>query len=166
MKKLLFLVLLLTITQFAFCQEMPLNNDTIVCIIDTNNYFTSYKENPFEKNPDFHWYVGIKGHYYDHKSAEDADFALIGFETDFRNNTWIKDPLKISVPISNLNERFTIVTDEWLNKQKDLYTIQKKIAYTPWSNYNYLIFKSNIESSTDGEVVMHRVLVGYSEISD
>lgn len=167
MKTSIFTFLFLTIAQFAICQNiMPLDNDTIVCIVDTSNSFTNYRENPFEKNPDFHWLVSIKGHYYDHKSPEDADFALIGFSTNFRNSSVNKDSLKISVPVCKLEERFTVVTDLWLNEQKSFGIIRNLVGFAPWIKYNFIIFKSDIESSTDGKVIMHRVLVGYNEIQD
>lgn len=166
MKKLLFIILFLSLAQFAICQIKPLHTDTIVCIVDTTNCFTNYKENPFEKNPNFHWLISIKGHYYDHKSLEDADFASIVFSADFRNSSVCKDSLIISVPICKLEERFTVITDIWLNEQKSLYSMQRLVGFAPWINYNFVIFKNNIESSTDGKVVMHRVLVGYSEIQD
>ncbi len=142
----------------------PLYNDTIVCIVDTNNYFTSYTENPFKKYQYFHWLVGIKGHYYDHKLPEDADFAFIGFRTNFRESITSKDSLKIEVPLDNIEERFTVVTDLWLYEQKSFDTIRKVVGFGSWIKYNFVIFKSDIESSTNGKVFMYRVLVGYNQV--
>lgn len=165
MKNSIVIFFFLAIASVAVAQNIkPLHNDTIVCIVDTSNYFTSYTENPYKKLQYFHWLVGIKGHYYDHKSPEDADFALIGFSTDFRKYITSKDSLKIEVPLNSLEERFTVVTDLWLNEQKSLNTIHEIVGFAPWIKYNFIIFKSEIESSTNGKVFMYRVLVGYNEV--
>lgn len=143
-------------------EELPLNNDTIICIVDTTNCFTSFRENPFEKNHSKHWQVSIVGHYYD--NTEDEDFAMIVFGTDFRNNSWAKGDSVIFIPVSDVEENYTVVTDAWLNQQYYLSYITDKVGYTLWSNYNYLIFKQDLINSKDGFVPAHRVLYGYSEI--
>lgn len=144
--------------------QTPLHNDTIICIVDTTNYFTQYIENPYKKNSEYHWLVGIKGHYYDKKHPNNADIATVWFSTNFMNHSFVKETLEVSIPVEGMDNRFTVVTDNWLNQQEDLHTLKGKIGTAPGFKYNYLIFKQDLEKSIEGKVIMHRLLVGYNEV--
>ncbi|MCX6237133.1 MAG: hypothetical protein NTY07_06165 [Bacteroidia bacterium] len=146
----------------ALGQELPLTKDTIVCIVDTTKNFTSISVDPIKSAEKFYWRVCIKSHYYD-MYPQMAYIAYICFDTDYRNQgSWFKGPLKVIVPIKDLARRFIVVTDEWLNKQTKLSAVSDKVGSTPWVNYNFVVFRQDIDSNPDGCVTMHRVVAGYS----
>ncbi len=142
----------------------PLSNDTIICIVDTTNSFTSFIENPYRKDTSYHWNVAIKGHYYDGLSKEDADLACLVFSTSFTGVSWIKKPDIIKIPVSDINNKYTTVTDRWLNQQKDLNIIGKKLGNLPFSKYNFVIFQQDLENNTTGYIKVYQVLYGYNSV--
>lgn len=155
--------ILFTCSCFA---QLPITNDTIICIVDTSNHFTTHRLNPVKRDTCPHWAISIQGSYYDHLSRYNADFACIVLKTSFMGNSWVKDPLSFETNIDSIEERFIVVTDEWLYNQKNLQTIMKKIGFAPWAKYNYIIFIDDIENSKNGNVTVYRVLAGYNEFQE
>ena len=164
-KVVIFIVFIFTTVTFVNSQR-PLTNDTIICIVDTTQSFTTYTDNPYKKAKNAHWNVAVKGHYYDDESPKDADFATIVFSTNFTDHSYVKGPKTIIIPVKGMEERFTVVTDKWLNEQKDLYKMGDFVGHHHFSKYNFLIFKQDLKSSKDGKVKAYRVLIGYNEIQN
>jgi hypothetical protein len=142
--------------------QKPLHNDTIICIVNTNHSYTQLEENPYKKNPGYHWRVFIKGNYY--KNTRHAEDAGVNFVTDFRGNSWVKEPFVILIPFKGMEKRFTVVTDSWINEQDDLQVLHGLIGFAPGINYNYVVFEQDILQNNNGYVNAYRVLVGYNEV--
>lgn len=142
--------------------QKPLHNDTIICIVNTNNHFTHLEENPYKKNSQHHWRVFIKGNYYN--KTRHADNAEVNFVTDFRGNSWVKEPFVISIPVKGMDKRFTVVLDSWINKQEDLQLLHGLIGFASGINYNYVVFEQDILQNNNGYVNAYRVLVRYNEV--
>lgn len=144
-------------------QSIPITNDTIICIVDTTKSYVAFIENPIERISEYHWRVIIKSHYYD-KNPKEKNNAEISFSTAFRGSSWVKEPFVIPIEMKDIKERFTVVTDKYLNERKSLHKLKMKVGIATWDNYNFLIFKQDVENSKEGVVNAHRVLVGYGEV--
>lgn len=160
--RLLFFIFNLVFLNISGYTQKPLDNDTVICIVNTKNSFTHFKENPSKKYPKYHWEVFIEGSYYN--DTQDADIAGVGFTTNFSGNSWIEGPFIISVPIEEMDKRYTVVTDSWINRQQDLRLILQKIGMAPGHKYNFVVFKQDMLQSPNGYVKAYRVLMGYSEV--
>ncbi|GEM_PF-2448520 len=159
----MFFVIALFLSNSSVGQK-PLHNDTVICIVNTNNPFTQLIENPSRKNSEYHWRVFIKGNYY--KNTKNSELAGVSFRAEFRNNPWVIGPLVISVPIKNMNKRFTVVQDSWISEQEEFQKIRKTVGFAPWVNYNYVVFEPDILYNKTGYVNAYRVLVGYNEVQN
>lgn len=158
MKKFILLIAFVTLVSLVNGQK-PITNDTIICVIDTTNAFTKVELNTVKNDLNFHGEIIIQGNYYGYD-----DFACIVLTTNFVNNSWVKGPLSFEIDIDKIEKLFPVATDKWINQQKDLWTIKKKIGSTPWHKYNYVIFKEDILNSKDDTVKAYRVLIQYNEI--
>ena len=155
----------------------PLHNDTVVCIIDTTQSYVSYRAYPFApKDSTTRWQIAIKGHYYDYDSpdfpySQYKDFACIVFEAYAFSNIRYKtgaDPKQpqLKVAKADLEKRYATETEKWINKQTKLSTLEKRIGAFHFDKYNFVIFKQDYENTASDSVIMHRVQIGYSEVSN
>jgi hypothetical protein len=147
-----------------FSEAQPVSNDTVVCIIDTTKSYVSYRKNLFAyRNPEFHWQVSIKGHYYDIDQSADKDFASIGFDAnDFENmGNVFEKPYEVRMSKEKIRNRFIVVADEWISQQTSMRVLGNKIGYSPSNKYNFIVFKQDFENAKSDSVTMHRVSIGY-----
>lgn len=163
-------IILLLLACFAINSKgQPISNDTVVCFIDTTLNYVNYRKNPHERDPSCLWQVSIKGHYYDISLPHHKDFSSIVFNANDLSNVHgpnFKGPFRLKVPKNELKTRYILVTDEWINQQTNFSALFKKIGSTPFSKYNYIIFKQEYDNSKNDSVTMHRVVLGYSEVEE
>jgi hypothetical protein len=162
MKNLLVTCLLLILALGV--QSQPLHDDTVVCIIDTTKAYVQYWDNPNQRdNYQFppHWKIKIDGHYYDHTSS-DKESAFWVFEAGLWNGVkGVEGFPKKKVLKKEIEERYFVVDDEWINIQTSLRVLEDSIGMAPWDKYNYIIFSQDYYCTDSDSVTMHRVEVGW-----
>ena len=150
----------------------PLTNDTVVCIIDTSRCFVEFQVKPLpDRAPDIRWQIAIKGHYYDFSefANECKDIACIVFEASSLSSIYgrgkFNGPFELKKSKIYIKESYIIVNEEWIHDQTDFNLLRRKIGSFPKSKYNFIVFKEDFENTVYDTVVMHRVTIGYNEVS-
>lgn len=164
-----FLVTCLFLSLSFGIQGQPLNNDTVVCIVDTTKTYVQYWYNPIQKSnyqrPE-HWQVEIEGSYYDGKPYEEAAVVV------FRAGLWSGVDVECHFPQKrilkkDIESRFKLVDDKWIHEEKQFYKVlRKKIGFAPFDKYNFIIFSQDYYDSESDSVTMHRVEILYGEVWD
>ena len=148
-------------------KSQPISNDTVICIIDTTHSYVTYKKNPFaDRDPKYHWQISIRGHFYDINEADHKELACISFNADDLRNIYHKDyggPMIIEIPKKKIANGFTVKTDQWINEQINLNTLKEEIGAFPFSKYNFVVFKQDLDNPSSDSVPLYRVQVGYCE---
>jgi len=171
MMKKAFVLIWLVVGLNHISSAQPLSKDTVICIIDTAQCFVEFQVKPFDNAPDVRWQLSIKGHYYDltEFTKEDKDFACIVFEASSLSSVYgrgkFNGPFEVKRSKTYIKERYIVVDEEWIHNQTDNNLLRRKIGGAPFEKYNFVIFKSDFEKFKNDTVLMHRVEIGYCEVS-
>lgn len=162
--------LVVAVNHLSFAQ--PLLKDTVICIIDTSRCFVEFRVKPLpDRAPELRWQLSIKGHYYDltEYTKEDKDFACIVFSASSLSSVYgrgkFNGPFEVKRKKAYIKDRYIVVDEEWIHNQTDNNILRRKIGSAPFEKFNFVIFKSDFEKSENDTVIMHRVEIGYCEVS-
>jgi len=63
-----------------------------------------------------------------------------------------------------IKDLFIVENDEWINQQKNYFTLKTRIGFLPWAKFNFIIWKQDFDNAKDDSITLHRVTVIYNEI--
>jgi hypothetical protein len=144
-------------------QKFPIDNDTVVIIIDTTHTYVEFirGDSDYKAKGNPTWNIGIKGHYFDKSFPSDAELARVDISYFDYPFEFVTSPYTFEISRKQLFCRFDCVGDSWMHEQTDQDILQKRVAYLDYDRYNFAVFKDDLINDT---VTMYRVLVNYNII--